>query len=101
MPRTQGGRADSYSVAAMAHPTGPPLALLLVPRTVERFILYDQGKDLLRADGVVALEAPRVPYGALGRLPDWLGDALGAAQARRLKLPGEPVVAMIFHPFQL
>src|SRR3954453_10537506 len=85
----------------MAHPTGPPIALLLAPRTVERFILYDQGQDLLRAPGVVAVEAPRVPYGALGRMPDWLGDSLAAVQARRLRLDGEPVVAMIFHPFQL
>ncbi|MDX6670282.1 MAG: hypothetical protein QOI91_645 [Solirubrobacteraceae bacterium] len=78
-----------------------PIALLLVPRTVERFILFDQGQDLLRAPGVVAVEAPRVPYGALGRAPDWLADALAAAQARRLKVPGQPVAAMIFHPFQL
>src|SRR3954468_11824055 len=96
MPRTQGVRADSYSVAAMAHPTAPPIALLLVPRTVERFILYDQGQDLLRAPGVVGVDAPRVPYGALGRLPDWLGDTLASAQARRLRLDGEPVVAMMF-----
>ena len=85
----------------MAHPTAPPIALLLVPRTVERFILYDQGQDLLRAPGVVGVDAPRVPYGALGRLPDWLGDALASAQARRLRLDGDPVVAMMFHPFQL
>jgi hypothetical protein len=85
----------------MAHPTAPPIALLLAPRTVERFILYDQGQDLLRAPGVVGVDAPRVPYGVLGRLPDWLGDALAAAQARRVRLVGEPVVAMMFHPFQL
>src|SRR5688500_17957479 len=77
-----------------------PIALLLVPRTVERFILYDQGQDLLRAPGVVAVEAPRVPYGALGRLPRPLGDFLAAAQARRLRAVGRPVAAMIFHPFQ-
>jgi glycosyltransferase involved in cell wall biosynthesis len=77
-----------------------PVALLLVPRTVDRFILYDQGQDLLRAPGVVAVEAPRIPYGALGRLPDWLADTLAGTQARRLRVPGQPVVAMIFHPFQ-
>ena len=80
--------------------SAPPIALLLVPRTVERFILYDQGQDLLRAPGVVAVEAPKLPYGALGRLPRWLGDALAAAQAARLKPPGRPVAAMMFHPFQ-
>ena len=81
-------------------PADRPIALLLVPRTVERFILYDQGQDLLRAPGVVAVEAPKIPYGALGRLPRWLGDALGSAQAARLKVPGRPVAAMMFHPFQ-
>jgi glycosyltransferase involved in cell wall biosynthesis len=81
-------------------PGDQPIALLLVPRSVERFILYDQGQDLLRAPGVVAVEAPRVPYGALGRLPDALADGLASAQARRLRVDGRPVVAMIFHPFQ-
>jgi hypothetical protein len=80
--------------------SAPPIALLLVPRTVERFILYDQGQDLLRAPGVVAVEAPRLPYGALGRVPRWLGDALSSAQAARLRVPGTPVAAMMFHPFQ-
>jgi hypothetical protein len=77
-----------------------PLALLLLPRTLEEFILRDQAQDLLRAPGVIAIEAPRIPYGVLGRLPDWLGSALAVAQARRLKLPGTPKVTVIFHPFQ-
>jgi hypothetical protein len=81
-------------------PADQPVALLLVPRTVDRFILYDQGQDLLRASGVVPVEAPTVPYGALGRLPGALADALAAAQAARLKPPGRPVAAMMFHPFQ-
>ena len=78
-----------------------PIALLLVPRRVEGFILHDQGQDLLRSPGVVAVEAPRVPHGALGRLPGPVAGAVAAAQARGLKMPGEPVVAMMFHPFQL
>jgi glycosyltransferase involved in cell wall biosynthesis len=77
-----------------------PLALLLLPRTLEEFILRDQAEDLLRAPGVVAIEAPKVRYGVLGRLPDWLGSALAVGQARRLKLPGVPKVVAIFHPFQ-
>jgi hypothetical protein len=32
-----------------------PLALLLLPRTLDRFILRDQAEDLLRADTVVAV----------------------------------------------
>jgi hypothetical protein len=81
-------------------PADRPIALLLVPRSVERFILYDQGQDLLRAPGVVAVEAPRIPYGALGRLPRAVGDALASAQAARLRVEGTPAVAMMFHPFQ-
>jgi hypothetical protein len=49
---------------------------------------------------VVAIEAPKVRYGVLGRMPDWLGSALAVGQARRLKLPGKPKVIVIFHPFQ-
>lgn len=85
----------------MAQAPAVPIALLLVPHTVERFILYDQGQDLLRADGVVAVEAPAIPYGVLGRLPDAIADVLGSVQARRIRLPGRPRAVMMFHPFQL
>jgi hypothetical protein len=78
-----------------------PIAVLLLPRTLERFILRDQATDLLRAPGVLALEPGRVPYGVLGRLPPLLGDMLAAGQARRLKLPGRPAVVIVFHPMQL
>src|SRR3954453_18986399 len=77
-----------------------PLALLLLPRTLEEFILRDQAEDLLRAPGVVAIEAPRVRYGVLGRLPDWLGAAGALRQGKRLKPPGCPRGVVIFPPFQ-
>jgi hypothetical protein len=79
-----------------------PVAVLLLPRSLERFILRDQAHDLLRAPGVVAVEPARVPYGAFGRLPGWLADGLAVRQARRLlrRLPGDPRVIVIFHPFQ-
>jgi len=77
-----------------------PIALLIVPRTVDRFILYDQGQDLLRADGVVGVDAPRVRHGILGRMPDALGRALARTLVRGLRVPGRPAVAMMFHPFQ-
>src|SRR3954469_11862580 len=79
---------------------GKPLALLLLPRTLEEFILRDQAEDLLRAPGVVAVEAPKVRYGVLGRLPDWLSSSLALSQARRLKLPGPGKGGAIFPPFQ-
>lgn len=77
-----------------------PVALLLLPRTLERFILRDQARDLLRSPNVIAVEAPSLPHGVVGRLPDVAADAVAAGQVRRLRLPGEPVAALIFHPFQ-
>jgi hypothetical protein len=81
---------------------GPPLCVLLLPRTLEEFILVDQARDLLRAANVVAAEPARLPYGAYARLPVPVGDALAAMQARRLLrgLPGEPRVVVMFHPLQ-
>ena len=77
-----------------------PICVLLLPRTLEQFILRDQAQDLLRSDGVVAVEPAKVPYGVLGRLPGTMADALAAGQARRLRLPGAPRAVVIFHPFQ-
>lgn len=76
------------------------VALLLLPRPLDGFILRDQVRDLLRAPGVVALDPPRLPYGAMGRLPRGLADTLGAGTARRLKLPGDPRAVAIFHALQ-
>jgi hypothetical protein len=78
----------------------PPLLVLLLPRPLESFILRDQAEDLLRAHGAVALEPPRVPYGAIARLPESFGDALAVRQARRIRLPGHPAAVMIAHPLQ-
>src|SRR3954447_14113742 len=78
----------------------PPIAVLLLPRTLEQFILRDQAQDLLTAPGVVAVEPARIPYGAYLRLPASVTDGLAATQARRLRLPGEPRVIVIFHPLQ-
>lgn len=89
-----------------------PLCLLLLPRALDGFLLRDQAKDLLRAPGVVAIEPPRVPYGALARLPGVVADLLAGGQARRLVRTlardarrdaargGVPRVVVIFHPVQ-
>jgi hypothetical protein len=79
---------------------GRPLALLLLPRTLEGFILREQAEDLLRSDGVIAVEPARVPYGAFGRLPPGAADRLARAQARRMTLPGTPRAIVMFHPLQ-
>jgi hypothetical protein len=78
----------------------PPLLVLLLPRPLESFILRDQAEDLLRAHGALALEPPRIPYGAIARLPEGLADALAVRQARRVRLPGHPAAVMIAHPLQ-
>src|SRR5215218_6919009 len=78
----------------------PPICVLLLPRTLESFILRDQAEDLLTAPGVVAVEPARISYGAYLRLPASVGDGLAATQARRLKLPGVPRAIVIFHPLQ-
>src|SRR3954447_1343960 len=86
--------------AAKAGREDPPIAVLLLPRTLETFILRDQAEDLLSAPGVVAVEPARVSYGAYLRVPASVADGLAAAQARRLKLPGIPRAIVIFHPLQ-
>jgi hypothetical protein len=83
-----------------------PLALLLLPRELESFILRDQAEDLLRADGVVAVDPPRVPYGAMARLPHAIADTLAGGVAKRLikalrRNGDRPKAIIIFHPVQV
>ena len=59
-------------------PSATPICVLLLPRELERFILRDQAEDLLRAPDVVAVDPPRLPYGAFGRMPRAAADALAA-----------------------
>jgi hypothetical protein len=79
-----------------------PIAVLLLPRTLEQFILREQAQDLLNAPGVVAVEPGRVPFGAYGRLPERAARRMARGQGRRLagRLPGKPAVVVIFHPLQ-
>jgi hypothetical protein len=82
-----------------------PLCVLLLPRELDSFVQREQAEDLLRAPGVVAVDPPRLPYGAYGRMPRTAGEALAATQARRLlralrRRGGEPRVVVIFHPLQ-
>jgi hypothetical protein len=89
-----------------------PLCLLLLPRSLDGFLLKDQAQDLLRARGVVTIDPPAVRYGVLGRLPRVVADVLAQGQARRLVKTlrrdarqdrhrgGVPRVVVIFHPLQ-
>ncbi len=94
------GRCGQQGHARRASRTWPPIGVLLLPRELESFILRDQAEDLLTAPGVVAVEPARIPYGAYLRVPTSVTDGLAATQARRLRLPGEPQVIVIFHPLQ-
>ena len=82
----------------------PGICVLLLPRELESFIQREQAEDLLRAPGVVAVDPPRLRYGAVARMPRALGDAIAGRQARRLlrelRRAGEPRVFVIFHPVQ-
>jgi hypothetical protein len=79
-----------------------PLGVLLLPRTLEQFILREQAEDLLRAPGVVAVEPGRLPFGVFGRVPERAAQRIAATQAQRLLrgLPGRPVAVVLFHPLQ-
>lgn len=79
-----------------------PLCLLLLPRSLDGFILRDQAEDLLRSEGVVAADPPAIRYGAFARLPSPVADRLARTTARRLLrgLPGDLRALVIFHPVQ-
>jgi hypothetical protein len=80
------------------------LALLLLPRKLEGFILRDQAEDLLRAERVVAADPPPIPYGSVLRLPQVMAHLTARRTARRLlkalRRRGTPRVVVIFHPVQ-
>jgi hypothetical protein len=77
-----------------------PLGVLLLPVALERFALRERVEDLLAAPGVVAVDPPRLSYGAVARVSDTVADSLAAVQARRMRLPGFPRVLIVFHPDQ-
>ena len=80
------------------------LALLLLPRPLESFILRDQAQDLLQAPRVVAADPPAVPYGASLRMPQAMAHVVAGRTAKRLvralRRHGRPRVVVIFHPVQ-
>jgi hypothetical protein len=77
-----------------------PLAVLLLPQRLEEFALAEHARDLLRAKRVIALEPPRVSWARLARLPVALALHTGMRQAKRLKLPGEARVVILYDPLQ-
>jgi hypothetical protein len=71
-----------------------PLAVLLLPGKLEEFEFAAHARDLLSIPRVLALEPGRF------RTPRFLRDTASARAARRLRLPGEPRVFVLYHPRQ-
>lgn len=77
------------------HPAvSEPLGLLLLPVQLEQFELAEHARRLLAIPRVVALEPPR------HRVPRLLRDVIPTRQVRRLRLPGEPRLVVLYHPAQ-
>ena len=74
-----------------------PLLVLLLPERLEQFHLEQPVRDLLQADGVVAVDPSRVP---LVRMLPSVAARAAMGQARRMRLPGTPHAVAVFHPFQ-
>ncbi len=71
-----------------------PLAVLLLPTKLEQFELDAQARELLVIPRVLALEPGRV------RAPRILRHSAPVRTARRLRLPGEPRLLVLYHPRQ-
>jgi hypothetical protein len=71
-----------------------PLAVLLLPAKLEDFELAEHARDLLSIPRVLALEPGRF------KTPRWLRESAPLRAARRLRLPGDPRVFVLYHPAQ-
>jgi hypothetical protein len=71
-----------------------PLAVLLLPVSLEEFELAGHARELLAIPRVVALEPGKF------RAPRFLREAAAERGARRLRLPGEPRLLVLYHPHQ-
>ena len=76
------------------------LVVLLLPEAFEALPPGHPARDLQRADGVVAVDPPRMSYATHSRLPGELADALATLQARRLlrALDNQVAAAVLFDP---
>lgn len=74
------------------------VALFLLPRSLDQFILTDFVRPLADSDGVEVVEPGRVPAGAFMRLPGPLANTEAARQAAQVKPSGEVAVIIVMHP---
>jgi hypothetical protein len=78
----------------MPSPGEDALAVMLLPGPLEGFEREEHARSLLAIPRVVALEASR------RRAPAWLRNAAPLRQARRLRLPGQVRMVVLYHPAQ-
>ncbi len=78
----------------MPVPGEESMAILLLPGPLEDFERHEHARGLLSIPRVVALEASR------RRTPAWLRNAVPLRQARRLRLPGQLRLVVLYHPAQ-
>src|SRR3954453_6582548 len=73
---------------------------MLLPEPFDTLPADHPARDLQRADGVAAVDPPRLSYTALSRLPAEVADAIASLQARRLMraLPHEGGAGVLFGP---
>jgi len=75
--------------------------VLLIPGRLDGFILRDQAEDLLKDDAVISYSPLKLPYRVFAYLPSLLQRVVGRLYLKRLKLPKQLKVVVIFHPLQL
>ena len=78
----------------MREPATDSLAILLLPGKLEGIALEAHARDLLSIPRVIALEPSRI------RPPRFLRDSISLRQARRLRLPGQPRLLLLYHAAQ-
>jgi hypothetical protein len=71
-----------------------PLAILLLPGSLEGLAMEAHARDLLSIPRVVALEPSRMRPSRSRR------DAVSLRQARRLRFPGRSRLLLLYHPAQ-
>ena len=74
---------------------GPPLLILLLPQTLERYPLREPVEQLLAAPGTLAIDPPRIPLNLA------IASVVARRQAKRMKLPGHPRALGVFEEQQL
>jgi hypothetical protein len=89
-------RGDAVLAQSRAAIVTRVLAVLLLPQPFEALPVEHEARDLERADGVVAVDPPRMSYEMQSRFPGEVADAIATLQARRLlRAVDDPIGAVV------